>query len=313
MLTPKGSRTFQEYAEKIFCVYLKCQLDNAERLDVIWDRYLPQSLKQGVRELHGQGIGSIRRRVQADTPIPVNWESFLRLNGNKDDLFQYLASCIQTMDTREKVIISTLRNAVVASCTYDCHALQPCDHEEADTCILLHAADCQKQGFSKFMIRTVDTDIVVLAVSIFHQLKLEEVWIAFGMKKKFRYIPIHQIAQSLSKSRCLALPVFYSLTGCDVSSFMYGKGKKTAWELCPEVTNAFLELSQMPDSMANDVLQQIERFVVVMYDKTSTLHEVNKERKELFAHGSKSMENIPPTQAALLQHTKRATYQAGYV
>ena len=116
------------------------------------------------------------------------------------------------------------------------------------------------------MIRTVDTDIVVLAVFMFHQLKLE-VWIAFGMKRKFRYIPIHQIAQSLSESRCRALPVFHSLTGCDVSSFMYGKGKKTAWEaweLCPKVTNAFLELSQISDSVANDVLQQIERFVVVM-------------------------------------------------
>ena len=33
----------------------------------------------------------------------------------------------------------------------------------------------------------------------------------------------------------------------------------------------------------------------------------------LFAQGNKSIENIPPTQAALTQHIKRAAYQAGHV
>ena len=70
---------------------------------------------------------------------------------------------------------------------------------------------------------------------------------------------------------------------------------------------------RMPDSVANDVLQQMQRFVVVMYNMISTFHEVNKAKIELFAHRSKNMVNIPSTQAALLQHIKRSTYQAGYI
>ena len=33
----------------------------------------------------------------------------------------------------------------------------------------------------------------------------------------------------------------------------------------------------------------------------------------LFAKGSRTLENIPPTQGALLQHVKRAAFQAGHV
>ena len=54
----------------------------------------------------------------------------------------------------------------------------------------------------------------------------------------------------------------------------------------------------------------LERFVVLMYDRTSDIMEVNEARKQLFAHKGRTFENIPPTQAALKQHIKRACYQA---
>ena len=38
---------------------------------------------------------------------------------------------------------------------------------------------------------------------------------------------------------------------------------------------------------------------------------VNEARKDLFCRKSQSMDRIPPTQNALLQHTQRAIYQAG--
>ena len=45
------------------------------------------------------------------------------------------------------------------------------------------------------MIRTVDTDIVVLTVAYFQGLpNLEQLWIAFATGKNFRYILIHEIA-----------------------------------------------------------------------------------------------------------------------
>ena len=56
-----------------------------------------------------------------------------------------------------------------------------------------------------------------------------------------------------------------------------------------------------------------ERFVALLYGRTSTAVTVNEARPELFLKKSSAIENIPPTQTALLQHTKRAVYQASNV
>ena len=74
------------------------------------------------------------------------------------------------------------------------------------------------------MIRTVDTDVVVLVISTFQELALEELWIAFGTENNFRYLPIHYYAGSLGPAKSAALPLSHALTGCDtVSSSMVGE------------------------------------------------------------------------------------------
>ena len=49
-----------------------------------------------------------------------------------------------------------------------------------------------------------------------------------------------------------------------------------------------------------------------MYDRTSTSLTVNEASKDLFTRKGRSIENIPPTYGALVEHTKRVAYQAGY-
>ena len=49
-----------------------------------------------------------------------------------------------------------------------------------------------------------------------------------------------------------------------------------------------------------------------MYDRTSKCKDVNKARKKLFAK-KRSVQNIPPTYAALEQHVKRSALQGGHV
>ena len=109
---------------------------------------------------------------------------------------------------------------------------------------------------------------------------------------------------------------FHAISGCDTVSSFLGRGKKSAWlawSSCPSVTDAFIDLSLQPTCVNSDTLEKIERFIVIMYSRTCSASGVNGARKELFAQGSRTMENIPPTKAALLQHVRRAAYQAGYV
>ena len=144
----------------------------------------------------------------------------------------------------------------------------------------------------------------------------KEVWLAFGMGKLFRYYPIHEIARSLGPQKSLALPVFHAFTGCDTVSFFAGKSKKSAWDtwnVFPEVTSAFLEITNAPSELSEECKRNIEMFVVLLYDRGSQLKSVDEARKQLFCTRSRSLGRIPPTSAALKQHILRASYQGGRV
>ena len=60
-------------------------------------------------------------------------------------------------------------------------------------------------------------------------------------------------------------------------------------------------------------LEKVERYVILMYDRTSDLHSVNESRRHLFTKKNRSGENLPPTLDELEQHLKRAIYQGGRV
>ena len=72
-------------------------------------------------------------------------------------------------------------------------------------------------------------------------------------------------------------------------------------------------LASVPEEIPEQAMALIERFVVLLYNRTSSQTTVNEARQELLSKGNRTLENIPPTQAALLQHTRRAVYQAGHI
>ena len=74
--------------------------------------------------------------------------------------------------------------------------LSRCLHKEADTCLLLHAADAVKRA-QKIYVRTVDTDIVVITIAMFNQIDPDELWLAFGVGSNFHYIPVHKVAREM--------------------------------------------------------------------------------------------------------------------
>jgi len=81
--------TFDDYADKVFIPYLLQQLQDIPRLDVVWDTYIPDSLKASTRDKRGKGT---RRKVAGQTKLPKNWMEFLRDSENKKELFAFLSS-----------------------------------------------------------------------------------------------------------------------------------------------------------------------------------------------------------------------------
>jgi hypothetical protein len=203
-------------------------------------------------------------------------------------------------------LLTTKAELVLTNQPMNLSALSPCQHEEADTRMMLHLHHAAEQGHTKAYLRTVDTDVVILAIYHFYEQCLTELWIGFGSGKTFKEIPIHHICQQLGTQHCQALLFFHAYTGCDVTSAMFGIGKKTAWNAWlnfPDVTDTFIAITHDPASLTLDTLHmsRLERFTVLMYIKMCSANRVNEARKQMFTHGLKALECIPPTQQALFQ------------
>ena len=184
-------------------------------------------------------------------------------------------------------------------------ALQPTNHEEADTRLFLHVADAVYSGHNSVLIRTTDSDVVVIAVHVITHMKnkIEELWIAFGSGRSFHYIPVHTTANNLDPSKSLALPAFHALTGCDTVSAFFGKGKKSAfsvWQTYPELTLP-LQLLAGPCptvEMVERHLPRLEMFAVRLYGlNEEQASSVDEARLYLIKHQGKSFDKMPPSDA----------------
>ena len=107
----------------------------------------------------------------------------MRLDENKRELFGFLANEV-TKEETEKLIISTIGSPVTMNRSFDnVSTLCPSNPEEADTRMLLHAANASQSGMGKVMIGIIDTDVFVIALGMFSSLNLSELGISFGTGK----------------------------------------------------------------------------------------------------------------------------------
>ena len=108
--------------------------------------------------------------------------------------------------------------------------------------------------------------------------------VPFGVGKHFRYIKFDDIDQSLGPDKSYALPMFYTLMSCNTTCFFSGKRKTCMWDtwmVYPDLAVALVSLSSQPQSVSDEAMAIIERFVLV-YDQTSNLTSMNPARQFLY-------------------------------
>ena len=87
------------------------------------------------------------------------------------------------------------------------------------------------QQKNKYMlIKACDTDILVIAVSVFVTHGLKEGWIEFGHGQSIRRLPVHDLVRNLDPEKSINILYCHASTGCDVVPTFHGEGKKTAWQ-----------------------------------------------------------------------------------
>ena len=95
--------------------------------------------------------------------------TFLRCSKNKAELFPYLSNAV-VKETQGKVAVSTVnRNVVTNGAGLKISSLMSCNMVEADERIFVHVKHAAREH-TCIMIKTVDSDVVVIAITNFHQL-----------------------------------------------------------------------------------------------------------------------------------------------
>ena len=140
-------------------------------------------------------------------------------------------------------------------------------HEEADSRMLFHLSKCSTP--SNIVIRTVDTDVLIIALGSLHLLaESKQVWIETGLvtKNTLRYININQIHNHFGVGFCTGLPAFHAFSGRDYTASFNRKGKTRPMKLLEKngsVQQVFSKLHDWDAITEEDI--QIVGFVCAMY------------------------------------------------
>ena len=94
--------------------------------------------------------------------------------------------------------------------------------------MFVHVSDGAEHGMKKIILRTIDSDVVVISISMAQKIGCDCLWFAFGTGTTFRHLDATAMAQAHGDAKCGGLPAFHALSGCDVTSSFAGKGKRTA-------------------------------------------------------------------------------------
>ena len=161
-----------------------------KRIDIVFDVYLPNSLKAATREKRGRGV---RKRVSAENKCPSNWLQFLKDAMNKKELNEFLAETLSALTyASERQLIVTYCDRVLSNCGM---TMPECNHQEADTRILHHVKHALSTNMTFVQILSNNTDVV------YHMLCsnriLDDLVIEFVMGKSHRRIRIKKLAESL--------------------------------------------------------------------------------------------------------------------
>ncbi len=115
------------------------------------------SLKECTRAKRGKGL---RRKVSGQTKLPSKWMDFLCDSKNKEELFAFLTTKIsESAFPPGNIVYVTSGKSVLHSNTTN--SMSNCNHEEADTRIIVHMHHALQQGMRRVEVRSVLFGVMV--------------------------------------------------------------------------------------------------------------------------------------------------------
>lgn len=127
--------------------------------------------------------------------LPSNWRTFIGCSKNKKELLPFLSKKTVKKLHDYKIVVAAADENVISNQSLYSDYIMPCNIEEADERMFLNVNNAANQ-FSKHLIKTVDSDIIAISVTVFDQLQsVDELWIELGRGKTFQNISVYEITK----------------------------------------------------------------------------------------------------------------------
>ena len=234
---PHNCRTFEEYARAFFRSVTVNIDENVKRVDVVFDTYIKHSIKSATRTKRSTKKRPVRRIIdRGDLPLPQVWANFISLSDNKADLARFLSENLichgrEFFNQYELVTSGGYRDSTKACSTRRGNVLNlSCNHEEADTRLILHAQEAVSNNYNRLLVLCRDTDVFLLLIHFLGPNQEVESWMLGGTARQRQCYPVHTIANKLFQEIIQNILGFHALTGCDTTSSFTGFGKKKVLE-----------------------------------------------------------------------------------
>jgi 5'-3' exonuclease len=195
--------------------------------------------------------------------------------------------------------------------------------EEADTRIILQSMFVNQQmvksnSNGRIVIKSSDNDVLLLSLHFYSKMtNIDELWFQTGsitsVKDGRKFIPVHDLYNSLGAEMANILPVAHSLAGCDTTSSYFGIGKKTVYKILKQNTTKYQTLTNLASSDVDTCVEAGRLLVANLYDpkgSAKSVHrDLNKLRVKLALSKDSSLVKLPPSEAAFRQHILRVAFQ----
>ena len=218
----------------------------SRRVDVVFDVYREVSIKNVERLKRVSMSDGVHYKNILPACTVKSWNKLLSVTVNKPEIVKFLVSQWKAEAFRGRLGNRTMYVTTEDQCwRLDAAACEPvpelqCNHEEADTRMVLHAP----HAGGTCVIHSDDTDVLVLLLA--HSSSLTKCYMKKGRGAKSRIIDLSLVVNSLEMQlepcidkNCFlkALIGVHAITGCDTISAFSGKGKWKAVKLLQRSEN----------------------------------------------------------------------------
>ncbi len=176
MRSLKAKDTYKHWFHSLLKFVSPVEDTSALSIEIINDTYRIESVKSGIRNERGET--SKRVHLQGPDQQMVqgnNWINFFNNIENKNDLIKTAAEYYCSFDGRRLLstpLIFTHNEKTWRATRVSLEELLPCNHEEADTRMVLHC--CIED--TNVVVVSKDTDVLILLVHAFTVTKPQQKW-----------------------------------------------------------------------------------------------------------------------------------------